>query len=83
MSKKKFHLRTDEKMNPQLKQEVQGVRDIIWNAMPQIEADHFVISQCLDRPAVLIMDTRTQRVSNPIGLCNLRGAIQIINELKL
>lgn len=68
-------------MNPELKAEIQGVRGLIWSNMPKIRNKRFEMAPHPDLPAVYIQDTKTGKITEHIGLCNLHGAIQILNEL--
>lgn len=81
--KKEFKVLSDDRLNPQLKEEIQGLRGLMWQSMPNIKSKRFMMSQCPDRPAVIIRDTLTGKTSTEIGLCDLHGAIQVINELML
>lgn len=81
--KKGFKVTTDERLNPRLKEEVQSLRGLMWQSLPQIKSKRFMMSQCPDRPAVIIRDTLTGKTSTEIGLCDLHGAIQVINELMI
>ena len=78
---KKFKISTDKNLNPELKKDVQSLRGMIFSNMPNVENDRFQMSSCIDRPAVIILDTVTGKITNPISLCNLRGAIQVLNDL--
>lgn len=83
MKQKSFKVTPGEKLNPKLKKEIQDLRGLIWERIPQINNPRFEMTQCKDRPAVIILDVKTGIMSEPISLCDLRGAVQIINELKL
>jgi hypothetical protein len=77
-AEKGFKVKKDNSMNPELKKEIQGLRGLIWNNMPALHS-RFEMAQHPERPAVYIQDTKTGRISEPIGLCDLRGAIEALN----
>lgn len=75
---KGFKVSSDEKMNPELKKDIQGLRGLLWANIPKINP-RFEIAQHPDRPEIYFQDTETGRISEPIGLCDSHGAIEALN----
>lgn len=75
---KGFKVKADDKLNPELKKEIQGVRGLIWGNLPEINP-RFELAQDPNGPRIYIQDTETGSISPAIGLCNIRGAIEALN----
>lgn len=77
---KKFNVTSDNKFNPQLKEEIQGLRGLMFNALPKLNK-RFEAAQCPDAPQLVFLDLETGKTSEAIGLCNCRGFIEALNWL--
>lgn len=69
----------DEKMNPELRAEVQGLRgSIVTQAEKTPLPSRFTSEPDPGRPAMIITDTASGR-STSVGLCDYFGAIQVLS----
>lgn len=78
---KKFKIHSDNELNPQLKEKVQSMRGLIFSNAPKILNPRFKMASCYDRPCVIIMDIESGKITKPIALCHMHGAIQVLNDL--
>jgi hypothetical protein len=77
-AQKQFKVSADEKLNPELKKDIQGLRGLMFGGLPKLNP-RFQYATHPDRPCLIFQDTETGNISNPIGLCDSRGFIDALN----
>jgi hypothetical protein len=77
-AQKDFKVSTDDAMNPELKADIQGLRGLMFNNLPDLNP-RFVYATHPNRPCLIFHDTETDLISEPIGLCDSHGFIKALN----